>query len=32
LCLAPQDGLGVTDDARRAEHLDQITLFRRHTD
>ena len=30
LCLAPEEGLGVTDDAMRAEHLDQITLFRRH--
>ncbi len=30
LCLAPEEGLGVTDDARRAQHLDQITLFRRH--
>src|SRR4051812_26210267 len=29
LCLAPEEGLGVTDDATRAEHLDQITLFRR---
>jgi crotonyl-CoA reductase len=32
LCLAPEEGLGVTDDALRAEHLDQITLFRRHAD
>jgi crotonyl-CoA reductase len=30
LALAPQEGLGVTDEALRAEHLDQITLFRRH--
>ena len=30
LCLAPEEGLGVTDDALRAEHIDQITLFRRH--
>ena len=26
----PKEGLGVTDDATRAQHLDQITLFRRH--
>jgi crotonyl-CoA reductase len=32
LCLAPQGGLGVTDDATRAAHLDQITLFRRYAD
>jgi crotonyl-CoA reductase len=32
LCLAPEEGLGVTDDALRAQHLDQITLFRRHAD
>jgi crotonyl-CoA reductase len=30
LCLAPQEGLGVTDDATRAQHIDRITLFRRH--
>jgi crotonyl-CoA reductase len=30
LCLAPQEGLGITDDATREQHLDQITLFRRH--
>jgi len=30
LCLAPEEGLGVTDEALRAQHLDQITLFRRH--
>ena len=29
LCLAPEEGLGVTDDNTRAEHLGQITLFRR---
>jgi crotonyl-CoA reductase len=29
LCLAPEEGLGVTDDATRERHLDQITLFRR---
>ena len=27
LCLAPEGGLGVTDDETRAQHLDQITLF-----
>ena len=32
LCLAPEEGLGVTDDELRAEHIDQITLFRRHAD
>jgi crotonyl-CoA reductase len=30
LCLAPSEGLGVTDPGLRAEHLDKITLFRRH--
>jgi crotonyl-CoA reductase len=30
LCLAPEEGLGVSDEALRAQHLDQITLFRRH--
>ncbi|HEX5614725.1 MAG TPA: crotonyl-CoA carboxylase/reductase [Acidimicrobiia bacterium] len=30
LCLAPEAGLGVTDPERRAQHLDQITLFQRH--
>jgi crotonyl-CoA reductase len=30
LCLAPEEGLGVTDVARREQHLDKITLFRRH--
>ena len=29
LCLAPEEGLGVTDEATRAQHIDQITLFRR---
>jgi crotonyl-CoA reductase len=29
LCLAPGEGLGVTDEATREAHLDQITLFRR---
>jgi crotonyl-CoA reductase len=32
LVLAPQEGLGVTDQARRGRHLDRITLFRRHCD
>jgi crotonyl-CoA reductase len=32
LCLAPEEGLGVTDDATRAQHIDQITLFRRYGD
>jgi crotonyl-CoA reductase len=32
LCLAPEEGLGVSDNALRAEHLDQITLFRRHAE
>jgi len=30
LCLAPEEGLGVTDPERRAENIDRITLFRRH--
>ena len=30
LVLAPEEGLGVLDEARRAQHLDEITLFRRH--
>jgi crotonyl-CoA reductase len=30
LCLAPEEGLGVTDPERRELHVDQITLFRRH--
>jgi crotonyl-CoA reductase len=30
LCLAPDEGLGATDLERREQHLDQITLFRRH--
>ena len=30
LCLAPEEGLGVTNPALREQHLDQITLFRRH--
>jgi crotonyl-CoA reductase len=29
LCLAPEEGLGITDEATREQHLDQITLFRR---
>ncbi|HEX4493711.1 MAG TPA: crotonyl-CoA carboxylase/reductase [Acidimicrobiia bacterium] len=32
LCLAPEEGLGVTDPALREKHLDQITLFRRFED
>jgi crotonyl-CoA reductase len=32
LALAPEEGLGVTDPATRAQHLDQITLFRRYAD
>ena len=30
LCLAPEEGLGVTDNATRSQHIDAITLFRRH--
>jgi crotonyl-CoA reductase len=30
LCLAPDEGLGVTDAALREQHLDDITRFRRH--
>jgi crotonyl-CoA reductase len=30
LALAPEEGLGVTDEELRARHIDQITLFRRH--
>jgi hypothetical protein len=29
LVLAPEEGHGVTDPERRAQHLDQIRLFRR---
>jgi crotonyl-CoA reductase len=32
LCLAPEEGLGITDEATRAKHIDQITLFRRFAD
>jgi crotonyl-CoA reductase len=32
LCLAPEEGLGVTDTATREQHIDQITLFRRFAD
>ena len=32
LCLAPEEGLGVTDEATRRQHLDQITLFRRYAE
>jgi crotonyl-CoA reductase len=30
LCLAPEEGLGITDPALRERHLGEITLFRRH--
>src|SRR5918994_4006482 len=30
LCLAPEEGLGVTNPELRERQLDQITLFRRH--
>ena len=30
LCLAPEEGLGVRNEALREQHLDQITLFRRY--
>ncbi len=30
--LAPEDGLGVRDEDRRAQHLDRIELFRRFSD
>jgi crotonyl-CoA reductase len=30
LCLSPEEGLGVTNPELREQHLDQITLFRRH--
>ncbi len=30
LCLAPEEGLGVRNTALREQHIDQITLFRRH--
>ena len=30
LCLAPQEGLGVRDQALRAKHVDQINRFRNH--
>jgi crotonyl-CoA reductase len=29
LCLAPREGLGVRDERKREQHLDQITLFQR---
>jgi hypothetical protein len=32
LCLAPEEGLGVTDPELREQHIDQITLFRRFED
>ncbi|MGZ4665572.1 MAG: crotonyl-CoA carboxylase/reductase [Frankiaceae bacterium] len=28
LCLAPEEGLGVHDPAKRAQHIDRINLFR----
>jgi crotonyl-CoA reductase len=28
LCLAPEEGLGVRDEALRAQHLDKINRFR----
>ena len=28
LCLAPEEGLGVHDEERRAQHIDQINAFR----
>ncbi|MCU1429619.1 MAG: crotonyl-CoA carboxylase/reductase [Actinomycetia bacterium] len=30
LCLAPEEGLGVTDPRTREAHIDAITLFRRY--
>lgn len=30
LVLAPEEGLGVTDEAARSRQIDNITLFRRH--
>lgn len=30
--LAPEDGLGVRDEEKRARHIDRIELFRRFTD
>jgi crotonyl-CoA reductase len=30
LCLAPEEGLGVTDPELRERHLEKITLFRHH--
>jgi crotonyl-CoA reductase len=30
--LAPEDGLGVADEAKRARHVDQIELFKRFSD
>jgi len=32
LCLSPEEGLGVTDEATRERHFDDITLFRRFAD
>jgi crotonyl-CoA reductase len=28
LCLAPEEGLGVSDQAGRARHIGQINLYR----
>ena len=28
LCLAPEEGLGVRDEEKRARHLDAINAFR----
>ena len=32
LCLAPEEGLGVRNEALREQHYDQITLYRRFAD
>ncbi|WP_037571605.1 crotonyl-CoA carboxylase/reductase [Phaeacidiphilus oryzae] len=32
LCLAPQEGLGVRDQEKRAKHLDAINLFRERSE
>ncbi len=28
LCLAPEEGLGVRNEERRAQHIDKINIFR----